>query len=87
MGFDDRRGRCTIVLAMQIAALREGLSRKVLLVMPGLSTVLAAASVTFFHAAPAVWRTDMVECVTAGVLVAMSTFSFFAICKATSTQA
>ena len=72
---------------MRNAALREGLSRKVLLVMPGLSTVLAAASVTFFHTAPAIWRTDLVEAITAGVLVAMSTFSFFAICKATSPEA
>ena len=72
---------------MHNAALREGLSRKILLVMPGLSTVLAAASVTFFRTAPLVWRTDMVEGVTAVVLVAMSTFSFFAICKATASEA
>ena len=72
---------------MQNTAARQGISRKLVLVMPGLSTALAAASVVFFRTAPALWRTDMVEGVTACVLVALSTYSFFAICKATATEA
>ena len=72
---------------MQNAALRQGLSRKLLLVMPGLSTALAAASVVFFRTAPAIWRSNTVEEITGGVLVALSTFSFFAICKVTSADA
>ena len=72
---------------MPNSVLRQGLSHKLLLVMPGLSTVLAAASVVFFHTASPFWRTDLVEGITAGTLLALSSFSFFAICKATSSGA
>ena len=69
---------------MQNSVVSQGLTRKFVLMMPGLCTALTATCVMFFKSAPPAWRTDPVESITGGVLVSLSTLSFLAICKHTS---
>ena len=66
-------------MANQIVS--QGLSRKFVLMMPGLCTALTATCVVFFKSAPAALRTDTIEGITGGILVSLSTLSFLAICK------
>ncbi len=66
-------------MANQIVS--QSLSRKFVLMMPGLCTALTATCVVFFKSAPAALRTDTIEGVTAAVLVSLPTLSFLAICK------
>ncbi len=66
---------------MQNSVVSQGLSRKLVLMMPGLCTALTATCVVFFKSAPPAWRTDTIEGITGGVLVSLSTLSFLAICK------
>ena len=66
---------------MQNNDVSQGLTRKFVLMMPGLCTALTATCVLLLKSAPPAWRTDTVEGITGGVLVGLSSLSFLAICK------
>ena len=86
-GFDYLRAACTIVLAMQNSGPHaQNFHRAIVVLMPGLSTLLTFACVLAYRTAPASWRTGTVESIVGGILVSVSALSFLALCKYASAQ-